>query len=336
MSDDKIKRNQHGWPYIINEAGEEELYIRTSKLANLLDNSYALDQWHNRLTAVGLADNQWMLTDVHNYRNQPQELNEIVKAAQRKAGSDKKSSWGTVIHWFTECIDNDVPIIPEQAPDKVKQEASWYGATVAEMLDLAEDDLIAYEWATQHLSTVLKEQFLVCDELKSAGSADTIAYDAKVDKKRIVDLKTGRIDLSSLKFSMQMGIYSRSLIYEPPDAPWEPAYRAPIENLDLKWGLVIHLPMQAGDCQIYRVPLDKGYEAAAFASELRDLRSVSKKWMLTYDAPDPVEVPEIPEDVKTIADMKDFAKKYNVPLKGATKKDDIRAVLEEAERKVFE
>lgn len=335
------RRHNDGRPYIYPPDGhKEKLYTRTSKLASALDDSYGLDLWHQRNLAIGLAQNQWLLDEILQNQYDVKELNAICDVARDKAGESTGSKWGTVVHWFTECIDNgwDYELLtpPEdvsRAVKYLKPDLNMYAGLNA-LYEDAWEDITAYEFKVQHegLSVEEAETFVVNDEIGAAGTLDR-RYARKGDPQTYIgDLKTGRIDLSIMKFTMQMAIYARSVRYTESEGSWE---REPIENVSLDKALLVHIPQKAGECALLWLNIEAGWEAIEFALNLRELRRAGKKWSRGFNEPEPQPVPMLPSDAKTINDFKDFAREWKIPLEGATKKADILEKIQKAEGKVM-
>jgi hypothetical protein len=176
------------------------------------------------MVAVGLTDNQWLLSEIDQNRDDVKELNALCSIARQKAGEGIKSAWGTVVHWFTECIDNDLDWEEHDPPDDVIHAAKEYGEPLDVIYKQAAGDLDAYEFATQDLTTILTEQFVVCDDARAAGTADRASHYGPTNKAYVCDLKTGRVDHGGLKFAIQMAIYARGdkYVYNPDTAVREP------------------------------------------------------------------------------------------------------------------
>lgn len=333
----EIRRSQDGRPYIATPEGEEKLYSRSSKLASLLEDNYGLDLWHQRMVAVGVTDNQWLLREIDAARDEPKELNALCEIARDKAGASEGSAWGTIIHWFTECLDNGEDWEILDPPEDVKISCKILGKNIEEVYEEAELDLIAYEHATQDLKTVLNEQFVVCDEVKSAGTLDRVSFYRTVQDNLVSDLKTGGIDLNGLKFCMQLAIYAHSEMYVWDEGSQRWA-RQPLPYVNRERALVIHLPRGKGECTLYWADIAKGWEAVQFGLQLKEMRNKSKKWLRDVSLPDPVPVPPLPnggEGMK-VAELRDFARTWKIPLEGKTKKAEILEIVKSAEGLLLE
>ncbi len=149
------------------------------------------------------------------------------------------------------------------------------------------------------------------------------------------------MEFSGLKFAMQLAIYARSDIYEPEFDPetekWE-WVRKPLPDVDQKRAILTHVPREKGECTLYWVDIEKGWEAVQFAMELKEVRRRGKKMLRDVALPDPVPVPPLPnagEGMK-VAELREFAKKWAIPLSGHTKKADILETIKAAEGLLFE
>ncbi len=184
---------------------------------------------------------------------------------------------------------------------------------------------------------MLNEQFVVNDEARCAGTLDRAYYDSVTGKTYIGDTKTGSVEFSGLKFAMQLAIYARSQIYEW-NADTEEWDRKPLPDIDLSRAILTHLPKGKGECTLYWVNIEKGWEAVKFALDLRELRKGGKKLLRDISLPDPIPVPPLPGDGEgmKVAELREFAKKWSIPLAGKTKKADILEQVKAAEGLLFE
>ncbi len=163
-------------------------------------------------------------------------------------------------------------------------------------------DMMAYMDATKYLTPVLREQFVVCDELGVGGTPDGVCYydgpgpDGKPFSDLIItDLKTGSVEYGGLKMPSQLAIYAHSEMYDwrvfpAPDRVRDPkgwdkwkataiapdeaakAY-SPIGSVNREWGLIIHLPAGSGTATLWWANLTLGWEAARMARDIRAMRS---------------------------------------------------------------
>lgn len=254
----EVPRDRWGRPLITPpEGGAPVGYTRVSTLAKALDDLNNLMAWKQRKTAEGLVRRPDLLTRVAGAlaNGDPdtdwptkRDLNDVCSQAVEAAGASRGSSAGTGFHALTEAIDRgDEPLFvpPADAPR-----------------------LDAYRAATEGYAALASEQFVVCDELRAAGTFDRLWFcpDGKV---RVGDLKTGKSEADyPLATTMQLAIYAHGKRYNPETGE----RRILDEHLDLTTGLLIHMP-PSGGCRIIPLDLEKGWRAALAAAEARDVRA---------------------------------------------------------------
>ena len=258
MSD--IARDRWGRPLIIPpEGGKPVAYTRVSTLAKALDDLNQLMMWKQRKTAEGLLRRPDLMTrlsgaiangDPDTDWPTKKDLNRICSEAVEAAGASKGSSAGTGFHALTEAIDRG-------------EDPQYVGADDRARLD-------AYRTATEGYTPLDAETFVVCDELRAAGSFDRLwlCPDGAV---RVGDLKTGKSEPQyPLATAMQLAIYANGSRYDPATGERTPLH----EDLDLSTGLLVHMPA-VGGCTVYPLDIGKGWMAAVTASVVHhDIR----KW----------------------------------------------------------
>lgn len=264
----QVERDHWGRPRILKPDGSGKTvpYTRATTLAGTLDDLYGLMSWKQRQTAIGLAARDDLLLAVKAADpDDKKHLNSICEQAMEAAESSAAATTGTALHSLSERLDLGValPTVPEEHAKALQ----------------------AYIAATDHLEVVeydghpAVEQFLVCDEIQAAGTADRIVRVPDMDQPVIADLKTGRIDYGALKIAMQLAIYAHGQRYDIATGE-----RTPID-VDLRNALIIHLPAGARSCRLWWVDIGAGWEAVQHALIVRDWR---KRKNLTSPAGDEV------------------------------------------------
>jgi hypothetical protein len=152
---------------------------------------------------------------------------------------------GTALHSLTERIDRGGPlgVVPSE-----------YQA-----------DIEAYRKATEHIEYLGIETFRVHDEWKVAGTADRIGI--LNGRPMIMDIKTGSIDYPH-KMAMQLAMYARSLPYDIATDK----RGTDVKEVDLNYGVIIHLPAGQGRCDLYEIDIAKGWGACLIARQVWDWR----------------------------------------------------------------
>lgn len=255
MTQGTIKRDRWDRPLIVpREGGKEIPYTRVTTLAGAIEDGFGIGQWKMRNVAKGLARRPDLLLSVQAHEDNTRELNKICEQAQEASGASAASTKGTAVHIFTEKLDLGEKLPPAIPPEVMRK------------LDL-------YREYTAGMRCAAVEEFLACDKLQAAGTADRIY---EFDGRRYIgDLKTGKgIDLGIVKIAVQLAIYSRSDEYDE-----ETGERRSI-NVDQDWGLVVHLPAgRDGEedkdvISLYWIDLNLGWRVAKLCHEIREIRKL--------------------------------------------------------------
>ena len=267
-------------------------YTRTTTFIDVLDDKSNLQKWGERNVLIGVAIDPSFLEQVPSLtavmnsadmdckhtraeRSEPNHdcascrakeakdaLTRKAESAKVIAGSEEKADKGTFLHGLSELVDEGEPL-----PD---------GITFGDVIDM--DD---YRNKTRWLHIVHMEQLVVNDQYWVAGTPDRVstirdwhgpleAPDGSViepGELLITDLKTGSVEYGALKMAMQLSLYSRSKLYNK-----KTGERTPLERINQKWGIIMHLPAGQGDCTLYWANLTLGWKAVELAYEVREIR----------------------------------------------------------------
>ena len=252
QADEGIPRDRYGRPLVVPpEGGAPMPYTRCTTYVGVLEDTYNLSRWQQRMVALGMADRPDLVLAAGAHRDDKDELNRIVDQAMDAAQAHAAAGVGTSLHKLTEQLDRGQ--IPGPVPEA-------YHA-----------DIDAYAAATSCLEMVGIERFTVLDELKIGGTHDrTVRYQGRT---YIADIKTGSIEYSALKIAMQLAVYSRSVLYDHRTRTREPL------DVDTDRAIVIHLPAGQGRCELHWIDIAAGWEAVQVATQVRDWRR--RKGLLT-------------------------------------------------------
>jgi hypothetical protein len=240
----EVPRNRWGQPMIVPPGGGKPVaYARASSFTDVLEDRSNLEKWKVRMAVKGLALRpDLLLAATVTSLDERGELNKISEQAIEAAGGGSAASIGTSLHSLTEMLDRGhiPPIVPPQ-----------YDAVLA-----------AYMAATKPFTMDHIERFMVCDDLRIAGTPD------RVMGGMIGDLKTGGSDAKYLgKHAGQLAIYAHSQFYDPATGE-----RTPIDNVNQEHGVIFHAPAGQGRCDLYEVNLVLGWEAVLLAVKVREWR----------------------------------------------------------------
>lgn len=253
----EIPRDRWMRPLIVPpEGGEPVAYTRVSTLAKALDDLNNLMDWKVRKAIEGMVRRPDLLTqaagalangDPDTDWPTKKALNGVGKDALEAAGSSKGRNAGTGFHSLTEAIDRgEVPL--------------WVPPADQPRLD-------AYREATAGIEWLEIEQFVVNDQVRSAGTFDRLGRlpDGRVV---VMDLKSGKSEADyPFATTLQIATYANGHRYDP-----ETGNRSPLhDRLDRRYGVLIHLP-PSGGCTLWELDLELGWQAAQLAAQVRDAR----------------------------------------------------------------
>ena len=242
----EIPRDRFGRPLVTPpNGGRPVAYTRCTTFVSVLEDTFNLGKWMQRMVALGLADRPDLLLSVAAHRDDKSQLDRLCEDAREYAKASAAATTGTALHALTERIDRgqDVGVVPD-----------------AYLADLA-----AYQGATEGLTATHIEQFCVLDSLKIGGTPDRVV---KYNGKRyIADVKTGSIEYGIGKIAMQLSVYARSQTYDHATGARGD------HGAEFDKGLIVHLPAGAGTCDLIWVDLLEGWEGVKLARAVRDWRT---------------------------------------------------------------
>jgi hypothetical protein len=250
-----IDRDRWGRPLIPDPTtGEVEWHHRPSSIGRIVQDNFNIEQWAQRMTAVGCAKRPDLLALVSsldpNDRDDKKELNRLVEQLKDAAGASEGSNKGTAIHAYTEQIDlgGDVEPLPEYV-----------------------DDLEAYRQAlVDHKIEIDKgwvERFVVWPAKRIAGSADRfVRYNGEWV---VFDLKTGQYNpaqFSLISHAAQLASYANAA------HTWDGKMFGAMPAVSRGVGLILWLPAGQGTAQLIEVDLVDGVAAVNLALDVYELR----------------------------------------------------------------
>jgi len=254
--DDPIPRDRWGRPMIVPPGGGSPVaYTRCTTFVGVLEDTYQISLWKQRMTAIGMAERPdlqmaaYALRDAqrNDDRQGKRELNKICEKAIEVAGGSIAANTGTALHALSEKVDRGEDLGP--VPEVFKA------------------DLRAYWAATRDLEVAAIENFVVVDDYKVGGTFDRLVK--YKGQHFIADIKTGGIDFGIGKIAMQLAMYSRGVEYDHTTAT-----RTPLPaDVSQERGIVIHLPAGKQTCTLHWVDLAAAWDAIDLAAKVKEWRS---------------------------------------------------------------
>jgi len=249
-----IGRDRWGRPMVVPpNGGKPVAYRRATTYIKVIEDTYNLGQWMQRMVALGLASRPDLLLSVSAHRDDKKALNKIVDDAREAAAASAAATTGTALHALTELIDRGQDL-PAGLPDTAKA------------------SLEAYRVATAPLKAKHIERFTVLDTHQVGGTPDRVVEVG--GESYIADVKTGSIEYGALTIAMQLAIYSRAWLYDIA------THERSAHGASTTRGLIIHLPADPekwadptkAECHLHWVDLEAGWDAVKVAAQIWEQR----------------------------------------------------------------
>lgn len=247
----EINRDRWGRPVIDGVS-----HTRASTLAKMLDDQGGLLKWAQGMAGLGTATSPDLIARFTTTKPEDKKaLYSLGREAMDRARTSAAANTGTAIHAATELIDlgHDLGLLPTEIAD----------------------DARAYRRAVEAvgLTPIIGELFVVCPELRVAGSFDRLYQGTR--SALIGDLKTsGSPDAAKyagLAWSIQCALYAHSQPFiDGKVRTWE---WAGLPAPDLDTAAIVHLVQGQQITKVYRLDLRTGWQAALVAAQVRDLRA---------------------------------------------------------------
>lgn len=232
--------------------GKPKAHTRATTWAKTLEDTYNLEQWGNRMIALGMAIRPDLVMGAASCtKEDKQDLNQICKQAKDAAGAGSRAIIGTSLHRVTQRIDM---------------------GEVFEVPPMFTGDVTAYtellqKWDVRIIPEFV-ERIVVLPDLGVAGTFDRIVeHEGQL---KIADVKTGdNLDFAWLAIAIQLALYANAeTMYDPFNETHEL-----MPDVSKTEGLVFHMPAGSGTAELYRVDLTAGWEAALLCGQVRALRN---------------------------------------------------------------
>lgn len=242
---DGVCRDGKQQPRIVMPDGKVWSYSRSSAYGKVLEDLNALMGWKCRMVLLGVLARPDLMERAKWVADNRNGLAVVAEQALEAGGATKQATRGTSVHSLTEYVDK----------------GQW--DTLTNLPFTIMDDLRAYrntldEYEVDPLSM---EVFTVQDMLRCAGTYDRLVHIphpcAECGKQTfIADLKTSRTVNYPHSWAVQLAIYANSERYDI-----ETRERSPMDVCK-HLGVLIHLPAEQAECELYWIDIDKGWDIA--------------------------------------------------------------------------
>lgn len=257
-------------PLIVPPGGTEAVpYERTSRVPGFVDTLQWLMEWRLKLLAKGMAISEDLCEMASALEWNDYRMPAIIEAAHDRAGGNRKANWGTAVHSHTE-----VEAIARRQAERGALAAAAPEAeghpevgSLFTMPTRMRYDVQSYEtaYAQAGAEALESEVFVVCDELRVAGTLDTIGRHPSLGL-YVEDKKTGKFAAQSC--AVQLAIHAHSQRVDPDlvrAGQW--AERTDL-GVNQERAVVAHVPKDGGSTTLKRVDIAMGWELAKLAMEV--------------------------------------------------------------------
>lgn len=267
-TEDKVPRDKNGWPRILppdqTVLKDDKLrsYARASGYGKVLENTYNIERYNERNVADGFVKSsvlrlEWAGTGPEDKDRR----NELVKEAKKEARADDKARVGSAVHAITERHDLGLSLksIPEEYVP----------------------DLEAWVDKMKHFEILGVENFVVEDTFRIAGTYDRLVWyhipcPICGNHKRILDLKTGRVDFGQIGMACQLAAYAHARSYDPVTG------QRTDQDVCLCRGIIVNLPAGTGQATLHWINIAQGWNLAIdLADKVKAIRN-KRNWLAEF------------------------------------------------------
>ncbi|MBA2280683.1 MAG: hypothetical protein H0W25_05535, partial [Acidimicrobiia bacterium] len=246
------ERDRYG-RYMIPDphTGRKRAWTRATTVASTLSDKFGLQQWAQRMTAIGLTRRADLYARVAATPiDDKQAMNRLVDEAKEAAAASAGANVGTALHSFTERLDRGEDVL---APAPWDADLEVYRTTMAGAGVVVVPRMI--------------EVIVTLPELGVAGTFDRVVTVPGGELPLVADLKSGGF-LDWCEISIQLALYAHAeTIYD-----LATGQHLPIPALDQERALVMHLPAGKATCTLWQVDIAAGWEAVQQAMWVRTWR----------------------------------------------------------------
>lgn len=260
-------------------------WTRATTVTKVLSDQTALDKWKRRMVLTGVTRRPELLSMAAASAGDKWALDQVAEDAMTAAGAGERASLGTDLHAITEKLDAGEPV---DVPEEHLADVAAYLSTLATYGITCPPDLIeriVVNPAVEVAGTFDRVVELTRPLMVQLPGEEPVTFEA--GEWLIGDLKTGaNLSYGWGEIAQQLAIYANAPLmaktrvaerdrwgrYVLPDPGVHPEEFEPMPEVDLGFGLVIHLPVGERRCQLYLIDIDAGWQAAQMAHQVRTWR----------------------------------------------------------------
>jgi hypothetical protein len=262
------------------DTGKDALFTRVSNIAKVLEDTYHLDQWKDRMLAKGLSmrPDLVMLAGATPLDEKWKFAQDIVKPARDTAGGSEGANHGTAFHSLTEIVDRGEPIPQGTHPDNVKRLELYRQSLKDNRLAVIPDWMERVVLNREHRIVGRTDRALIARDMSVLGDPST-GYGCVIG-----DVKSQKsMDFGCMSIAMQLAIYAHAdLVWNEDEGRWE----EPNIELNQDVAVVMHVPsdwptkevaraMGGAPCiqaDIHVIDIARGWELVQVAMNVRAAR----------------------------------------------------------------
>lgn len=233
-----------------------------------------------RFAVAGILSNAKLSQDAKgldpegDWEEEVKPLNNFIKRGQRIAGLWTKAEWGTVVHAWTEDVDNG---FSSRSPLAEEPDLELFGPAIQELGNGDWKNKGAWELFLKHFKAIRKdvqaymdlseahgvtferaEAMIVLYEYEVAGKLDRLGNVAEwsdqycCEKLHVFDTKTGSVEHGKRTKVMQFGAYALGKLYD------SKTFRCKDSGACQKTAYIMHIPKgKPSDPAVVKVPLTR-------------------------------------------------------------------------------
>jgi hypothetical protein len=247
------------------DTGKETLFTRVSTIAKMLEDTYHLDQWKDRMLAKGLAmRNDLVMLAGATPLEDKRTFGDLVRSARDTAGGSEGANHGTAFHSLTELVDRGQPTPQGTHPDNVKRLALYKRSLEDYRLAVLPNWMERVVLNREHRIVGRTDRALIARDMSLLGYPST-GYGTVIG-----DVKSQKsMDFGCMAIAMQLAIYAHAdLVFNEETGQWE----EPDIQLNRDVAVVMHVPSDRVAADIHVIDIARGWELVQIAMNIRAAR----------------------------------------------------------------
>ena len=248
------------------DTGKDALFTRVSNIAKVLEDTYHLDLWKDRMLAKGLAmrPDLVMLAGATPLDEKWKFSNDIVRPARDTAGGSQGANHGTAFHSLTEIVDRGEAVPQGTHLDNVKRLDLYRRSLNDHRLAVIPEWMERVVLNREHRLVGRTDRALIARDMSLLGEPSTgygyVIGDVKSQKS---------MDFGCMSIAMQLAIYAHAdLVWNEDAGRWE----EPDIELNRDVAVVMHVPSDRVAADIHVIDIARGWELVQVAMEVRAAR----------------------------------------------------------------